>query len=167
MGTPSKVYPDQYVDEPSAAWKADQPPGKKSSFKLGSEADEIPIFKFHAHGGKRDWVQYLGEEANHKKVQDIRRKWRERHWRARNLDKAPPLFTFRQEAIDPAKVRASPPEVSSDELDQFTSPPRKRKTRSRAKTANTRQDSVLAPSPDDSSDSEKATQGRRKRRRPN
>ena len=63
MGTPSKLYPDHYVDEPSTAWKAD---GKKSFFKLGSEADEIPFFKFRPPRGERDRELYLGEEANHK-----------------------------------------------------------------------------------------------------
>lgn len=158
---------------------------------------KLRFFKFRAHGGERDWEQYLSEEVNHKEVQDIRRKWRESHWRARNpdADEDPPRhkwFTFGQEAIDPAKVRASPPEVSDDELDELylsrsrpksrdhRAKKRKSAARSCTKTANTRQDGVLAPlsppssssssrgSKEDSSDSdwqENATQGRRKRRR--
>ena len=160
---------------------------------------KLCFFKFRAHGGKRDWEKYLSEEANHKMVQDIRRRWRESHWRARNpeADEDPPThkwFTFGQEAIDPAKVRASPPELSDDELDELNfsrsllknrdhrAKKRKRATRSCTKTANTREDGVLAPlsppssssssrgskSNEDMSDSEwqeNVTQGRRKRRR--
>ena len=64
----------------------------------------------------------LGEEVNHKEVQDIRRKWRESHWRARNPDADEDLpthkwFTSGQEAIDPAKFQASPPEMRGHELD--------------------------------------------------
>ena len=154
-----------------------------------NEADEITssfffFSKFDAHGGKINWVEYLSEEDNYQKVQDMRRKWREVHWRARNpdADEDPPThrwFTF-GEAIDPAMVRASPPEVSDEEVDELLLPrsrpknrsrrtgtgtrtmavageKRKRATRSCTKTARTRRDGVLAssspPSPSFSSSS--------------
>ena len=86
-------------------------------------ADEKTFSKLHVHGGKIDWVQYLTEEANYKKVQGLRREWRETHWRARNpnAEGDPPThkwYTFGQ-AIDAATVRASPPELSDDEHDKL------------------------------------------------
>lgn len=128
------------------------------------KADGITFSKFRVPGGKIDWVRYLTEETNYKKVQALRREWRESHWRARNPDaeEDPPThkwFTFGQ-AIDPATVRASPPELSDDEeRDELnirrsrpkksgprTRTKRKRAAGSRFETSNNRRNGILASS---------------------
>lgn len=98
------------------------------------------VLKFRVHGGKINWVEYLGEEPNHKKVQELRREAREVHWRTRNpdADEEPPThkwFTFGQ-VVDPVMVRASPPELSGDERgEQNPRRGRPKKPGSRTKTA--------------------------------
>ena len=107
-----------------------------------NEADEITFSKFGTHGGRIDWVQYLGEEPNHRKIQDTRQEWRKVHWRVRNpdADEEPPTdrwFTFGQ-ASDPGIVRASPPEVSDDECDKRNLPRSRPKNRGLHASTSTR-----------------------------
>jgi hypothetical protein len=128
-------------------------------------ADETTFSKFRADGGKINWVEYLSEEANYQKLQDIRWKWRKTHWRARNPDveEGPPTDTWFtcDKAIDPAVVRASPPEASDDEPDELNLPGRRTDTRmavagekrkrasqsqSCTKTPKARRDRILASS---------------------
>jgi hypothetical protein len=94
--------------------------------------------KLHVHGGKIDWVQYLNEDANHKKVQDLRREWREVHWRARHPDagEEPPTHKwYTPRVTDAAGLRASPPELNGDECDELNL--RRRRPRQRVACTST------------------------------